>query len=268
MTGPRSSQDKKGTSAGKGKQQATEPNSELTLENIKSTLKGLIDIELNPKLTTLQNSVDNITERINTVEVSLQHASDRIDDIETKMIPAVQNKMDTSIEATVLKLLNLETHNRKWNLIITGLPGEAGEKESKTRECVLEFATQKLKVNPSGRLSACHRLKQSAAAPILVMFTDLAERNVWLSSAKNLKEINEKNKDKQIIISPDLPPVLRPLKADILKQRFQLPPEKKKLSNIKYLPTWPYVTLSINGEPTPRTPNFSKGTIINTFMSE
>ena len=49
--------------------------------------------------------------------------------------------------------------------------------------------------------------------------------------------------DTGLSFSPDLPPVLRPLKNDLLKLRRELPQEEKRNTRVKYLPSWPYVQL-------------------------
>ena len=64
---------------------------------------------------------------------------------------------------------------------------------------------------------------------------DLANRNEWPSEAKNLD-----NSDKIISISPDMTPVLKCLKKDILEQREELSPDVKSRSQVKYLPRWPF----------------------------
>ena len=56
----------------------------------------------------------------------------------------------------------------------------------------IDFAKNMLKVpapyTPNEKqLAACHRLKQSDNASIIVLFVDLSERNAWLNCGKNLK---------------------------------------------------------------------------------
>ena len=111
------------------------------------------------------------------------------------------------------KILNIDTHRRKWTLIINGLKGKSGESEMETRAKVRTFAKERLKVTgaDSHSFRACHRLSQKDDAGIIVCFTDLYNRNEWLSNAKNLKNV-----ESTASLSPDLHPCLRPLKKDIL----------------------------------------------------
>lgn len=52
-----------------------------------------------------------------------------------------------------------------------------------------------------------------------------------------------------VSISPDLPPVLRPLKSELLQKRRQLPAAQKARSSVRYLRAWPYVQLRVEGRP-------------------
>ena len=68
-----------------------------------------------------------------------------------------------------------------------------------------------------------------------------------------------------ISISPDLPPVLRQLKKDILSQRKELDLNVRKMSRIQYIKQWPYLKLKINGQPD-RYPKISQDTIVKEFL--
>ena len=131
----------------------------------------------------------------------------------------------------------------KWALIINGMKGPVSEREDATRAACISLANDTLKVPNAGNtgISACHRLSQESDAGVLIRFTDLSERNQWLMNAKNLK-------GKDISIAPDLPPVLRKLKTDILAQRKELSPPARKQSSVRYLRQWPFVKLAINDQ--------------------
>ena len=55
-----------------------------------------------------------------------------------------------------------------------------------------KFAKDKLEVTgiDSHPFSACHRLSSEKEAGIIIKFTDLCHRNLWLTSVKNLKGTN------------------------------------------------------------------------------
>ena len=55
---------------------------------------------------------------------------------------------------------------------------------------------------------------------------------------------------KDISVSPDLPPVLRQMKDELMKMRRELDGEKKMKAKVRYLPAWPFVELKVgNDEP-------------------
>ena len=73
-------------------------------------------------------------------------------------------------------------------------------------------------------------------------FKDLQQRNEWLINAKSLKSHTD------ISIFADLPPVLRPLKKELLQKRRYLPVDQKRGLVVRNLKPWPYVELKvING---------------------
>jgi hypothetical protein len=162
-----------------------------------------------------------------------------------------------------LNLIEQNTHKRKWGLTIKGIPGVAGENDYDTRISVCRWAKETLCVTllppDPNRLVACHRLKQQRNAPILIVFMDLSERNNWLACAKNLKNSNQ-------TITPDLPPEIRPLYNDIMMQRRDLPPEEKRIAIIKYIPSWPFLKLLVNG--TTHIPRLTQDEIVQGYLDK
>jgi hypothetical protein len=161
-----------------------------------------------------------------------------------------------------MKILDIDMHRRKWSVIISGLPGQANEKEVDTRLAAQNFAIHKLKITDadSHMMGACHRLSKEENAPILARFLDLDNRNKWLSSAKNLK-----GSGTRISISPDMCPALRPLKKNIMQQRKALKQDGHEQIKVKYHPSWPYISLSTRGHPS-IVPALSKKNIISNYL--
>ena len=98
--------------------------------------------------------------------------------------------------------------------------------------------------NLLNRLKTSHRLANKDNAGVIIRFKDLQQRNQWLQNAKHLKS----HKD-NMSIAPDLPPVLRPLKKELLEKRKNLTTSEKKGSIIRNLKQWPYVELKILNGP-------------------
>ena len=122
---------------------------------------------------------------------------------------------------------------------------KAGELECATRAKCIQFAKEVLKVEDvaTWHLAACHRLSQKPNAGIILRFVDLAQRDRWLSGTKHLRGHTGK-----ISISPDLPPILRPLKDTLMLTRSKLAPDVKSRSRVRYLPRWHFVELKVEGQ--------------------
>ena len=168
------------------------------------------------ELDSIKQSIENHAKRLE----SLEYQGKQTNDILKESLPKLDKKFSELNEIMCMKILDLDTHRRKWSLLISGLEGNANEPETITRNTVKDFGKNKLKLAGADKLdlAACHRLSPSADAGIIVRFVDLNDRNMWLNNAKNLKSTNQ-----NVSISPDLPPVLRGLKSDILKQGKSLP---------------------------------------------
>lgn len=245
---------------------------EQFLPAIRQAVKEAIREEITERLENLEKKVSDIAnlkttidshdKRLGEHEHSLDFQGDQIKDILENSIPDLEKKFCDLTEKMCMKMLDMDMHRRKWSVIINGLDGEAGESESVTRDKVKTFAMDKMQVTgaDSHPIAACHRLAQKKDAGITVRFVDLNHRNEWLSNAKNLKSSNL-----NVSLSPDLPPVLRPLKSDILKQRKDLPPALKQKSQVKYHPTWPYVSLAVKGQAT-KYSKINKDTIMAKFL--
>ena len=150
-------------------------------------------------------------------------------------------------EGLAKQTLQLDVHRRKWNLIVHGVDGAAGESEDVTRAACVDYARNALKVTGASdaRIAACHRLSKKKDAGIIVRFCDLAERDRWIQGTKNLKEYND-DKGKKTSVCPDLPPIIRPLKDSLMIKRRDLPKEQKEHAKMNFLPHWPFVKLKVD----------------------
>ena len=128
-----------------------------------------------------------------------------IEEIKSTVVPNLDKKYENVTTKTCMNVLDIDTHRRKWSLVINGLKGEQNESDVITRNKVKEFATNVLKVDnaKNHNFSACHRLSQRPDSGIIIKFLDLSDRNAWLMNAKNLK-----GADQNVSLSPDLHPCL------------------------------------------------------------
>ena len=238
------------------------PLSQLTLGDLKQILKSSVDESLQP----IKNEIKSINDRLNDIE-AYKHVIDNVKAQVTHLVestlPDTVSHFNEMVEALAMQNINLNTHRRKFSVIIYGLPGEKEEDSDITRKSVITMAKENLKIKPTperpvreDQLAACHRLKPDAGSGIIARFNDLRERDRWLAHAKNLA-------GSDISISVDVPPCLRPAKKQLMNIRKALPPGVKKRAYIKHLPSWPYLQLHRHDESTPTPHTFTKTQIVN-----
>ena len=174
------------------------------------------------------------------IKRSLSDCSERIDTISNNFLPSLAKHVTDISVALAERVLDMDVHSRKWSLVLYGIKGEAGEAETTTRDKCRKLASKIGVPNASSmNFAACHRLNHNAPdAGIIARFTDLADREAWLSKAKNLSSV-----DTALKLSPDLPPVLRKQKNELLKRRGEMGEAEKRNTRLRYIPHWPYVEL-------------------------
>jgi hypothetical protein len=70
-----------------------------------------------------------------------------------------------------------------------------------------------------------------------VSFSHLAHRDLVLNSSKHLKG------QRSLSVMTDLPPELSKMRGDLLKRRFEMPPEERKFYRVKQLKEAPFLEL-------------------------
>ena len=212
---------------------------------VRNELKIVVREELGDRLDRMEQQLAMVTDlqaQMTGLESSLQFASKRIDDLYKTSLPTLAAHVERVSTALAMQTLDIDVHRRKWALTLQGLKGAAKEDEVDTRAACVKLARDTLEIENASvwDFAACHRLSQKADAGIIVRFNDLSKRNMWLANAKNLR-----GRANHISISPDVPPVLRPMKKDLLQKRKDLPPEDKRRSYIRYHRQWPYMDLAV-----------------------
>lgn len=148
--------------------------------------------------------------------------------------------------ATALHVIDNEVYQRKWCLVLTGLPGELNESQQSTRDAVLQLGDTILKVK-APVLSACHRLSNKVKnAAIIIRFVDLLDRDLWQSNAGKLKHYRPNGST--VGLSPNLPPVLSQIRKSIFTKRAKLNLKDKGDSKVKYMAKFPYMMITIGKE--------------------
>ena len=91
------------------------------LDNIDKTLIKLVEVQ----------------QRLVEVEEGLQFTSERLNTLAAEVIPAMADHMAQITESLAHQTLQIDVHRRKWNIIIHGIEGPAGELEHATRaKCI------------------------------------------------------------------------------------------------------------------------------------
>ena len=197
---------------------------ELAMKHVLDAQVGIAasQKDMSRKLDNVLRELASVSNKVEALETAAQASSDRMDKVKADVLTAIADRISSVATVLALRQLDLEVHRRKWALVIQGVEGTAKEKEEDSQAACIALARDALEVPNamSIRVSACHRLSPDQNAGIIIRFTDLTERNLWLQSAKNLK-----GKATAVTISPDLPPVLRILKTDVLAQRRELDPQ-------------------------------------------
>ena len=247
------------------KQQVIESQSAVdpqVLQAIKIAIQPVVDSQtsMSRKIDEAMGQLTTLSGKVDDLESAAQAVDNRMETVVKEALPSITTHIESISSALAMRHLELEVHRRKWTLIIHGLEGSANEAEDETRAACLAMAKNSLRVPNADqtRVSACHRLGQGENSGIILRFTDLSERNEWLKGAQNLK-------GKDIKIAPDLPPILRQLKTDILNQRKELPLPVRKKSSVRYLKQWPFVKLTIKDEQD-LLPRISKKIIVRDFL--
>ena len=245
---------------------------EALLPSIRSAIKADMEEVIN---STLGDRLDQIEGRLGDptqlpqVVTDLRKAtadtSARMDDLLKVTVPALTKHFENVTSALVMQQLDQDVHRHKCSLTIQGLPGDAKEDEGDTRRACVEFAKKHLGVGDASEqdFAACHGLNQCSDAGIIARFVDLQPRDQWLLGARGLQ-----NSDMRVSIIPDLSPVVRPLKKELLEKRRTLSPNIKSKAHILYLRQWPYVELSMGKDKDPIRPSCETRTIVQSFLGD
>ena len=109
--------------------------------------------------------------------------------------------------------------------------------------------------------AACHRLKNTANAPVLVTFLDLAQKDTWLRKAHLLR-----NAPTKMAITQDLPPSLRELRNEVYERKKSLPELQQRQYTIRYHLAWPFVEMKTPNGDTLK-PKSTKAELVSKFLA-
>lgn len=207
---------------------------------------------IKPDLESLKTGLKEITTRLDKTELDVKKCSDDIEintDTITTMnfnITNVQEDLAThstlikkTEETLAMKLLDIQVHDRKKSLEISGIPGTRKEDEITTRNKILDLNYEVFSNTYQPTLTACHRLSAEPGSGIIVEFCNVDDKSFWQKNAHRLKKYNQE-KGTKIFICQSLPPAVKLINKNLQTIRNNLPMEDKKVSAIQNIGRWPY----------------------------
>ena len=239
---------------------------EVTLATLNETIQSLVTqvktlSDKVDKVSGLEQSFNMVQANLQSVVDSLEFTQDHMETLISSSMPKFMKHMAKIATESAIKQVESECWQRKWGLIIRGIPGDAGEAPQLTRAKALRFAEHKLGIQtPPVYIAGCHRLSyKNKDSGIIIRFTDMWMKEKWLDAAGLLKP-GHPNAPKPVpgvgpsvgagpfSISTDIPPVIRTVREDLLKMRKEMLKKKEAAKvHIKDIYHWPFLRLVADG---------------------
>ena len=203
------------------------------------------DLQTNgDKLDGATTEIARLSNVLDGVKASLVHTQAEVFTVVNETIPAVVDHVADVQTASIIKQIEQDVWNRKRNILISGLPGPAGESDEETEALVKDWIQNTLGVDVSAGnyVVASHRLNhKKEKSGIIVRFSKFSMAGtVVTAAARKGREL----KDKRISVVIDLPPVLRSVRKSLLDKRAEIVTANPNLrGHIKLVQQWPFVQL-------------------------
>lgn len=180
-----------------------------------------------------KEGISKVTEKVNEIEQSLEFHSQSLKDNDKKQednLKATKEFIDQKLQEMNNKLLLLEKQDRKYNLLIYGVPEESDENVcEKMRDLFInELQISGTRVD-NMYFAHGHRLPSKSnrgPRPIIIRFTSYGDRGLVLSNAPKLAGT------KRRIVS-DLPVVMKEARGELAKEAFKIRHEENLQTRIK-----------------------------------
>lgn len=188
--------------------------------------------EVKAELSEVQSDVQNMRTQVDAVEKSIEFHAEKVSDIEREQNDKrgeLESDLDEKIDSLNKKLMMLEKHERKYNLIFYGVSEEQGEKlYGKMRG----FFVQNLKMEEERvkkiHFSNGHRLpsEYEGPRPVIMRFVSYEDRELVLSNASNLAGTGKK-------ILTDLPVPMKKERQKLAKAAYGIRRNEKLKTRIR-----------------------------------
>ena len=194
---------------------------------LREDLNGVKD-----ELSEVQTDVHNIKEQVDAVERSIEYHAEKVNDIEKEQNDnraKLDIELNEKIESLNNKLMMLEKHDRKYNLIFHGVAEEQGEKLfGKMRG----FFVQYLKIEEERvkkiHFSNGHRLQseQEGPRPVIMRFISYEDRELVLSNAYQLAGSGKK-------VLTDLPVPMKKERQRLARVAYKIRQDERLKTRIR-----------------------------------
>eukprot|EP00057_Strongylocentrotus_purpuratus_P023131 XP_011677605.1 PREDICTED: uncharacterized protein LOC105444702 [Strongylocentrotus purpuratus] len=219
---------------------ANPPQPPLTLADLNNSITEFQSF-ISSKLDGISTDVAAINKRFTDLEVSVNFNAEKIREIEDRKLPEVKDSTQKMMKVLENKIISLEIHNRKSNLLFYGINQNEGEDVYKVLKDA--FATLGVDDAPTIAIANAHRLPRRGAAdqtsqrgpvPIIARFCYMENRNAILAVFDNQQRNRAKasasparaQPQSRLTVRTDLPPSLRIRRALLATEAYKMRKEQ------------------------------------------
>ena len=178
---------------------------------------------LKSDMTKVKADMDKMSDQVKDIEKSLEFQSSKVrenDEKQEKTLSTLKAEIDTKMQELNQKLLLMEKHERKYNLLFYGFPEEQrGENiYDKMRNVFIED----LQLDPNKvdnmYCAHAHRLpaeNQEGPRPLIIRFASYADRELVLANSYKLAGSRRR-------ILPDLPVIMKKERSRLAREAYTI----------------------------------------------
>ena len=196
---------------------------------LRTDIKGI-----NAEVKDAKRNIEEVSGKVKDIEKSLEFQANQLkvsDDKQEENLKKIKLEIDSKLEELNKKILLMEKHGRKYNLLFYGFPEErAGDNiyENMRNVFIEDLHLDSDKVENMYFANA-HRLASEYSdgpRPIIMRFTSFEERELVLANAHKLAGSRRR-------ILPDLPVVMKKERGRLAKEAYQIRKNEKLHTRIR-----------------------------------
>lgn len=196
---------------------------------------------LSSKLDKISADITGINKRFDDLKTSVDFNSAKILEIENQKLPKLENSVQQRIQSLENKILSLEIHDRKSNLLFYGLQQNEGEIIYDVLKAAFVSLGIEDRIASTITIANAHRLPRresgaqaarQAPVPIIARFCFMRERNNILAAfedqhRKRMKTPAETgHAHSRLTVRTDLPPSMKTRRWILANEAYKLRKEK------------------------------------------